>query len=52
MLEARSSLGVPFGVSTFIKALSRPDFEVIERSEFGCVLCSVAVDVSEIHKQL
>lgn len=52
MLEARSSLGGPFGASTPINDLSRPELEVVEHSDFGCVLCSAAVDVSEIYKKM
>ncbi len=52
MLEARSPLRNPFGVSMPVNDLTRPDFKVIERSDFGCVLCSAAVDANEIYQKL
>ena len=52
MLEARFPPGILLDGSKTVEGLSRPECVITEYGPFGCVLCSAAVDVSEIHQTL
>lgn len=52
MLKALSPLGSSFGASTPVTGASQAGFEVSERSDFGCVLCTAAVDLDDVQSLL
>jgi len=46
MLQALSPMGFPFGSSTLVEGGSREGLSLSECSDFGCVLLSAAVDLT------
>lgn len=51
-LAGQSALGSRFGAARLVASLSRPGFDVIERGDLGCVLCTAAVDSFEVIEEL